>query len=300
MAAAWREDGDDEVRLRSEGPGRGAVFKESDGWQYVVIEIEGTVVHITAHGLGEAESTVGFEFLDAFIQSFRVVDEDDWRAAIATADVATPFGEQGAGSVLIDGGAWQLAQVPYREPRSLTREALVLRSDGTGPADRHFADEPALPPDVRWKLFDVRSQTMAWGIAAPEVALVRFWYLDGTVEARTVPFGNNTAFAVDVSAHAGPIRQITALDAAGQPIYGEADPGRVITCPDEADRTITVPDVVGMGLRAAIAAIEDAGLTVRGDGTPLWDPSEDATVTAQEPPAGQTVPSSACIGFRTE
>lgn len=297
-ARAWQGDGD--VQVMSEDPGRGAVLLESNGMQHAVMEIEGAVVRVTAHGLGGASSAVGFELLDSFVRSLRVVEEDEWQAAIAPADVAPPFGERGAGTVLIDGGDWKLAQVPYREPRSTTRDALVLRPGGTSAGEeRYFADEPALGPDVRWKLLDVREQTVAWGIAAPEVAIVRFWYLDGTVEARTVPFGNNTAFAVDVGAHAGPIRQITALDAGGRPIYGETDPGRVITCPDGADRTISVPDVVGMELRAAIAAVEDVGLTVRGTGTPLGDPVEDATVTAQEPPAGTTVPAGACIGLRT-
>jgi hypothetical protein len=71
-------------------------------------------------------------------------------------------------------------------------------------------------------------------------------------------------------------------------------------CVADGNRSITVPDAVGRPLSEAIIAMQQAGLHVVGTGTPEDDPTgPEAVVRAQEPPAGERVPSGACVGFRT-
>lgn len=298
VARNWEANGDPQIMV--DEPGRGAVLMESNGLQHVAVEIEGAVLRIVSHGLGDEESTVPFAFLHSVAQGFRVVDERAWRAAIETADVAPPFGERGRVDVLLSGEGWELVRVPYRQPRWTTEDALVLHAGDSSAPEMYFADRPAFGADeVQFETFDAGDRTIVWGVASPEAALVRLWYLDGSVEASTVPFGNNTAFALDVGSSSN-VRELAVLDAAGQRIYTLLNPEAVVECVDDGDRTVNVPDVTGKDLRSAIATAEDAGMAVRGTGTPPDDPVEGATITAQEPPAGTAVPPGACIGFRTE
>ncbi|HAS08980.1 MAG TPA: hypothetical protein DCS55_00420 [Acidimicrobiaceae bacterium] len=298
VARRWEADGETQVMV--DEPGRGAVLMESNGLQHAAVQIDGAVLRIVSHGLGDAESTMPFGLLHSFAQGFRAVDEQAWQAAIDTADVAPPFGERGTGDVLSSGEGWELVRVPYRQPRSTTEDALVLRVGDSSAPEMYFADQPALGPDnVEFETFDAGDRTIVWGVAPPEAAFIRLWYLDGTIEASTVPFGNNTAFALDVGSSSN-LRELAVWDAAGQRIYTLLNPDTVIECVDDGDRTVTVPDVTGTELRAAIAAVEDAGLNVRGTGTAPADPVEGATITVQEPPAGTAVSPGACIGFRTE
>lgn len=72
-------------------------------------------------------------------------------------------------------------------------------------------------------------------------------------------------------------------------------------CVGDGDRSVDVPDVVGLTLAEAIRRLETVGLRVVDNGTPPGDPdSENAIVTAQEPAAGASVPPGSCVGFRTE
>jgi hypothetical protein len=68
--------------------------------------------------------------------------------------------------------------------------------------------------------------------------------------------------------------------------------------PTSTTAMVEVPDVIGMTLSDAIAAVEAVGLHVVGHGTPRSDPTDDsAVVTAQEPSG--PVRAGACVGFRT-
>lgn len=298
VARSWEADGDTQIMV--DDPGRGAVLMESNGLQHAAVEIDGAVLRIVSHGLGEEESTMSFGVLHSFAQGFRVVTEQAWQAAIETADVAPPFGERGTGDVLWSGDRWELVRVAYRQPRWTTEDALVLHAGHSSAPEMYFADRPAFgPDDVQFETFDAGDRTIVWGVASPEAAFVRLWYLDGTVEASTVPFGNNTAFALDVGSSSN-LRELGVWDAAGQRIYTLLNPNTVVECVDDGDRTVEVPDVTGKDLRAAIATVEQAGMNVRGTGTAPDDPVEGASVTAQEPPAGTPVPPGACIRFRTE
>lgn len=63
---------------------------------------------------------------------------------------------------------------------------------------------------------------------------------------------------------------------------------------------VVVPDVVGLPLGAAIAAVREGGLDVVGRGAYAEDPQGlHSIVFAQEPPAGARVPGGAYVGFRT-
>jgi hypothetical protein len=72
-------------------------------------------------------------------------------------------------------------------------------------------------------------------------------------------------------------------------------------CVASGEGVITVPDARGERLDNAIVLMQQAGLSVIGQGVPDGDPAgDDAAVLAQEPPAGSLVPVGACIGFRTD
>jgi hypothetical protein len=301
VARSWGADGDTQVMV--DEPGRGAVLMESNGLQHAVVEIDGAVLRIVSHGLGDEESTMPFGFLHSFALGFRVVDEQAWQAAIETADVAPPFGVRSA-EVLIRGDGWALEGRRTRPPASITQAALALSfnppstaQDDMGSLITEWSDlDHNIDPQLTT---DDSGRTVAWGVAPPGTASVRLRFAMATVIAPAVPYASATAYAVDVGDQALQLRLVEALDSKGAVLVGMVD-ATERSCADSGDEHVTVPDLVGMKLWDAVASASRAGLNVVGTGTSAGDPTGDeAMVTAQAPEAGAPVPPGACIGFRT-
>ena len=76
-----------------------------------------------------------------------------------------------------------------------------------------------------------------------------------------------------------------------------------VECVSEGQRTIEVPDGVGLPLEEAAVRMPLAVIAVvaLNDAVRPGDSSSpDATVLAHEPPAGVRVPIGSCVGFRTD
>lgn len=309
IARSWRQktsDDDVDIRVVSGERGRRAVVSERPTTVLAALEIEGATVLVSGHGLGPANTTVSFHVIDELVRSFRVVEEREWSSVIASADVSPPSGPRGAGETLIAGEGWLLQAIPYRRPRWTTQPALALTVGDTSSLvgdepPQHFADREPLDGDVIVDLLRDGDRTVAWGLAPATAATVRLGFAGRSVVATTVPFGQSAAFAVEVGDAPGEPDEIVALDRDGRSIYAFAGqlPGDAADCGVEAAETVDVPDVVGLSLGDAIRAVEAAGLSVVGTGTPPGDPTDGAIITAQEPPAGTSVPAGSCIGFRT-
>lgn len=201
----------------------------------------------------------------------------------------------------------------YDRPGAWVRRVAIRDAVRAAQRSRRFTPaslralpaEPAASPDeeliaaVHALPAQQRAAIVAWGVAPPGSERVRLTFDERTVEARTVAYGPWMAFAVDVGEVAGEPRMTEALDGAGEvnsAVVGHPQG----SCVEAGNPSIDLPNVVGMPLWEAVRAIESAGFSVLGTGTPPEDPIDPgATISAQEPPAGTRLPEGACVGFRT-
>ena len=270
----------------------------------LLIQFDGGTVLVNQN---RSESTRPFPSLDtlvSFARSFRTVSAAEWTSTIAGADLAPPTGVRSQ-QVLVDGDGWQLDGLAFRAPRAVTSPSLQVTFDtedqavtDAGPLAIGQPNDPNRGIEITLAR-NGDALVVAYGTAPASAATIRLGFTGGTVTAPVVRFHDVTAFAVEVGhVDEGP-RLVQALDASGAVVAAVLDNAQG-PCPQGGTMTASVPDVIGLALWDAIRELDAAGMTIIGTGTPPTDPNgDDAIVTAQEPPAGDTVPAGSCIGLRT-
>lgn len=283
-------------------PGREVITNGPRGEAATLVAFDGGVAMVLPRWSGPADPVpLGRQV--ALARSLRPVTAGEWTAALDGVDVAPPMGVRSR-ETLVDGDGWLLEGQWFRPPAATTHGALALRLDGTSAtldgAGPVVPDWARLDGMVEVLVLRHEGRTIAWGAAPTNTATVRLRFLERTVTTDAVPFAGGTAFAAEVGDVTDGPRVAEALDSDGWVIARVLDASDR-TCPPGEDGPITVPDVVGLPLWAAIAAIDAAGLRVVGTGTRPGDPTGgDATVVIQTPEAGDRVPAGACVGFGTE
>lgn len=282
--------------------GREVVTNGPRGESAVLVGFDGGVAMILPHW-SEPADPVPLGQQVALARSLRPVPAEQWVAALEGADVAPPMGVRSRETV-VEGDGWWLEGQWVRPPAAGTHGALEVRFSGKSAVMDNAG--PVVPDwDRLYDIVDVfmlrhEGHTIAWGAAPASTTSVRLRFVERTVTASAMPFAGGAVFAVEVGDVAGGPRLAEALDSEGRVVAGVVD-ATDRTCAPGEDGPITVPDIVGLTLWEAIAAIDAAGLHVVGTGTRPGDPTGgDAIVVVQVPEAGDKVPAGACVGFGTE
>lgn len=171
----------------------------------VVAEIDRAVVRVQVFSLSDTAELlrpVTLDEVEDLVTSIRPVDDAEWPARVAGADVVTDVSQLDfhETEILLEGDGWRLSYGESRSPRAVTRPAIGFELGGTWTA---VGDD--LPPEHRDLLVSGTrtiwdGRQVVWGIAPPETVRAEV-VVDGdrAHEAEVVPIDGLTVFAVDLT-----------------------------------------------------------------------------------------------------
>lgn len=283
-------------------PGRVAITNGPRGEAALLVEFDGGVAMVTPQW-SEPADPVPLGAQVALARTLRAVSAGEWTVALDGVDVAPPMGVRSS-QTLVERNGWWLEGQWFRPPAAKTHGSLELRFASTSATIENAGpvtpDWDRLDDIVDVSMLRHEGHTIAWGAAPASTTSVRLRFVEQTVSADAVPFADGAAFAVEVGDVIGDPRLVEALDSTGRVVARVVD-ATDRSCAAGEQGPIIVPDVVGLTLWDAIAAVDAARLHVVGTGTRPGDPTgDDATVIVQTPAAGDRVPAGACVGFGTE